>query len=517
MHAVGMQYAYHHHIRRTHCAGVPFWADDSFSGFGALAKILAQCFGPLYLCQHWRPEKTCVFWSSPMAYVPGCRYDLFISYARENNENNENKSGWVEQFERGLSQELTELLGRQFDPKESIFFDKGVLAAGQSFSEELTKAARDSAILVPILSPSYLTSGWCDKERTAFFSKLPDGAQPADCLAPILVRPIEESGLDSLYRTAQRLSFLSADQQTPSAVGAADWTAKLRGFAAQLKNALQKLRRNCKPVFLGKTAISERLEKLRVQCRAELECRHLRTVPEFLPALDDRNAVQESLQQSGLAIHFIGGAAPPIVLDAIEISPKICRGPTILYQPFGAELSSDEQWFLGEFERQLPSEHGGYQRLDKKNDQELLAVINELITQRSTGPVTAMAEAELALVCQDSDLDTVRKLKADILARRSMEIGLPDFLGNQLTITERRRKWNEYFSRGKAFLFYWNAAEHDRLERLWITAGEQKPDAPRYWFAGPPDPGSKREKPADALWEIDQVVGLIERARGAHA
>ena len=35
-----------------------------------------------------------------MGYVPGCRYDLFISYASENN-----REAWVEQFERALGQE----------------------------------------------------------------------------------------------------------------------------------------------------------------------------------------------------------------------------------------------------------------------------------------------------------------------------------------------------------------------------------------------------------------------------
>ena len=41
-----------------------------------------------------------------MAYVPGSRYDLFISYASENN-----RDGWVEQFEKALGQELGDLLG----------------------------------------------------------------------------------------------------------------------------------------------------------------------------------------------------------------------------------------------------------------------------------------------------------------------------------------------------------------------------------------------------------------------
>jgi hypothetical protein len=93
-----------------------------------------------------------------MAYVPGYRYDVFVSYAAENN-----REGWIEQFVRVLGDEMTELLGRQFNRKESIFFDKRELQIG-SFPDQLAAAARDSAILIPALSPGYLTSQWCANE-----------------------------------------------------------------------------------------------------------------------------------------------------------------------------------------------------------------------------------------------------------------------------------------------------------------------------------------------------------------
>jgi hypothetical protein len=53
-----------------------------------------------------------------MAYVPGFEYDLFISYARENDGNS-----WISIFCEILTRELGELLGRQFSTG-SVFFDK---------------------------------------------------------------------------------------------------------------------------------------------------------------------------------------------------------------------------------------------------------------------------------------------------------------------------------------------------------------------------------------------------------
>jgi hypothetical protein len=154
------------------------------------------------------------------------------------------------------------------------------------------------------------------------------------------------------------------------AVGSPEWSSQVEKLASQLKNALQALRRKCRPVFLGKASVSERLKKLREWCGTELERRYFRTVPESLPALDDADQVRVNLEEAGLAIHFLGGT-DSAALDAIETSVAVCSGPTILYQPFGAELAAVEQLWLGDFERELQAA-GHYQRLTGKTTLETL-------------------------------------------------------------------------------------------------------------------------------------------------
>ena len=51
-----------------------------------------------------------------MPYVPGFRYDLFVSYASE-----DNVDGWVEKFQTHLTGELARLLGRPFSEKIGLF------------------------------------------------------------------------------------------------------------------------------------------------------------------------------------------------------------------------------------------------------------------------------------------------------------------------------------------------------------------------------------------------------------
>jgi TIR domain len=445
-----------------------------------------------------------------MGYVPGCRYDLFLSYANENN-----RDAWVEQFEKALSQELGDLLGRQFDPRASVFFDKRELEIAQRFPDRLQFAARDSAVLIPVLSPSYLTSPWCHRERTEFLSRLPQGATLADCLAPVVVRPVDETAVDRIYRDAQQFSFLGSDGQSPLPVGSPEWNAQIKKLALQLKHALQTLRRKCRPVFLGKAPQWEGSQRLREWCSSEIERRYFRTVPEALLPLDDADRVRAHLQEARLAIHFLGGA-DPAALDAIETSVSICAGPTILYQPFGAEPPAAERLWLGDFERELRMDPGRYQRLTGKNDQELVAVIDEHITQVPTRNRTDLQQFELALVCEEPDLEGVRHFHQE-LGDRHLTAAFPEFLAGRPKSMERLRRWLDYLSRADALLFYHGASDRERLELLWQTAQQCRPDGRRRWFVGPPDLDDKRRAHPDALWTADQVIHFLQDARGAQA
>ena len=440
-----------------------------------------------------------------MPYVPGCAHDVFISYASENN-----RDGWVEHFADALGRELSELLGvRYFNPEESIFLDRRHLESGQSFPDALAAAAKGSAILIPVLSPGYMLSAWCGRERTEFLSKLPYGAASSHCLAPIVIRPVDETALDSLIRHAQRMSFLGSDGQTPLPAGSSKWTAQVFKFAGQLKNALQKLRHGCRPVFLGRTAETDRMERLRAWCQTELERRHFRTTPESLPALEDPDLMRANLQEAGLAIHFLGGSCQA-ALEAIEISVAVCQGPTIVYQPFGTSLTAPEKLWLRDFELQLPSTLFAYQRLTGKNDQELLEVIDEQITRISGTSQPEDVSSDLAVVCEESDLDSVRQLKEEIRAKRMTDVCSPDFLIGRLRAMERLRRWQEYMSRSKALLFYQGISERERLQLMWETAQQTRSDVRCQWFVAPPDVDSKRRLDPQALWNVEQVISFLD-------
>jgi hypothetical protein len=432
-----------------------------------------------------------------MAYVPGCQYDLFISYAGENNRNR-----WVELLKDALIDELEQLLGRQFS-RESVFFDKTELRVGQSFPETLEKAAEASALLLPVLSPSYLSSDWCDRERRAFFQSLPDGTIEAECLVPIVVRRIEQSELTTLFRSAQHVSFLQPSRLDPWPAGSSEWTAALKQFAAQLMAALQNLRRKCKPVFLGR-ALGD-MEDLRNLCAVELQKRHFRVVPETIQVLDEERALIQTLQQSALSVHFLGGATDA-ALAAIEIAAGVSSGAIILHRPFGRSLTAEEELWLTDFERGLkPTQAAKYQRLEGKNEQELFAVLEAEIARIRPPASNSLKNAAIGLICDEPDLDLVRHLRHEIEIREQCPVLYPDFLECSGTSMERRRKWTELVKKSEALLFYWGRTQEttllDTLDRL---ASGSSNVTRREWYLSPPDLDLKQQKFPGAICQMGE-------------
>lgn len=109
-------------------------------------------------------------------YVGGFEYDYFLSYAHVDNQpirlpGKPAEDGWVSCFYETLNFELNVRLGGQLHSP----WKDGRIPLHVSLSDELLQTVRESAILLVMLSPGYLNSDWCRKEREAFFAKYPDG------------------------------------------------------------------------------------------------------------------------------------------------------------------------------------------------------------------------------------------------------------------------------------------------------------------------------------------------------
>src|SRR5262249_46393263 len=91
------------------------------------------------------------------------RNHVFISYAQDNNKPvEEGGRGWIDQFQLALEA----FLGRRYG-KARIWRDER-LRGNDDFSSEIFAQFPDTALLVAVISPSYLRSKWCRDEASKF-------------------------------------------------------------------------------------------------------------------------------------------------------------------------------------------------------------------------------------------------------------------------------------------------------------------------------------------------------------
>jgi hypothetical protein len=87
----------------------------------------------------------------------GYTYDLFISYSSRDQD-------WLLPFVDDLTKDVNKFADYDIFP----FLDRTRLQPGFVWDQALTSAAADSALLLPILSPRFFQSDYCQKEINAF-------------------------------------------------------------------------------------------------------------------------------------------------------------------------------------------------------------------------------------------------------------------------------------------------------------------------------------------------------------
>jgi TIR domain len=101
-----------------------------------------------------------------MAFVSGYAHDIFVSYAHVDDlTDQDGVDGWVTTLIKKLTNRLAQLLGRQ--DNFSIWYDHH-LSHHVNITPEIFSTLEKTATLVVVLSPGYLASEWCQRERHAF-------------------------------------------------------------------------------------------------------------------------------------------------------------------------------------------------------------------------------------------------------------------------------------------------------------------------------------------------------------
>lgn len=271
------------------------------------------------------------------------RNQVFISYAHDNNRPvEEGARGWVECFHGALDA----FLGRRYG-KAKIWRDER-LRGHEDFSEEIYAQFPETALMVSVISPSYLKSEWCRAEADRFcaIADQPPGLvienkmrafkvilEPVADQTP-LPRPMQDAlGFEFFVREGSKLRELDP-------VFGPEMRAKFHLAVADLAGEIAELLRTLdavggsdgakqpvavpaeRTVYLAECSFDRRDD--RKALNAELRARNYRVLPERELPRDEteyRAEVARLLEQCGLSIHLVGG-----VLGGVPDGPSGLSG-----------------------------------------------------------------------------------------------------------------------------------------------------------------------------------------------
>lgn len=433
-----------------------------------------------------------------MSYVPGFEYDLFLSYSSADNH-----EGVVEEFVGAIEKNISDNLVNCFSPQEKIriYFDRERLTSrtAVNWEEHLKAAACSSAFLVPLLSPNYLSSLYCNRERDWFATQ--SHVRNSCPFAVAAWSPIGQNPMPTQLQKAQRhpsgdlwLDLFSAEERMKTA----------REFALKLRDALVEMRASVSAVFLGPAA--GRGVTTRRRLRDELEKSGYRVVPDADYVYQDEEEIRNDLKAALLAIHFPGDGLDLEGLTAMEES-FVSAGKTLVVQPFGSVLSDDEKDILSEIEAQLGT--GGrlsgviHTRLEGKTDDQVWDTVKREV--RAARFQRKKSEYAVGIACEARDL-TGAKAVAGLFDQLGVRAQYPAF-DTAASITEKLQALRTTITQSQALLCYWAKADGKGLEKRLEQDARRRYQA-KAWYLAPPLDMPAKENLSQKMNLVSEMVLL---------
>ncbi len=243
-------------------------------------------------------------------YLPGLVNDVFISYTHKDNQvSGGEDTGWVSHFHLELQKRLTELLGA-----EAVVWRDKKLGGCDDFSAEIFDQLKSSAVLVPVLSPGYMRSTWCQNELEEFqkASMQTGGFQIGTLVraAKAVKTPLDEDRHREILGQSLGFEFYEREQGSPYfnefEPGTDAYKQKLDRLTQDIVRILKAMQ-SAKPhkgtVYLAETSSDLRTERQKLL--DELHAQGYRVLPDRpLPedAADIRRTVQAALQEARCVI-----------------------------------------------------------------------------------------------------------------------------------------------------------------------------------------------------------------------
>jgi len=462
-----------------------------------------------------------------MSYVPDVENDVFISYTHIDNEPlSEGQRGWISEFHHSLQVRLKQLLG-----EELAIWRDAKLSGNDYFDSTLIQKLRKTAILVSILSPRYLRSGYCLKELTEFSHaweqlgavRLADQARVFKIVKTHVPREQHPPELQELlgyefYRIDEatgrpREFLLDASQEALR-----QYWAKLEDLAFDIHNLLKTLRygrTSVQPgasVFLAETTSDVQAE--RDSIKRELQDRGYGVLPAHplpLQAAQLEAVVRSDLARCRASVHIIGrnyGVVPEAdagdTRSIIQLQNDLAADHAavqdfarVIWIPEGLHTNDPRQQQYLDALRKASHATNKVELLESTIE-ELKAVLQTKLTETLKHQNRAAGRrgpSRIYVICDTSDLDAVRPLE-DWLYEQQCEVLLSAVEGDETQVREYHQ--DNLVTCDRAIIFYgatnelWVRAKLRDLEKAYGYGRLQSRDLPAAIYIAPPETPQKQ-------------------------
>jgi len=235
-----------------------------------------------------------------MAFVPGFDHDVFISYAHGDDRD------WINRFLDRLQPALNRLL-----PGTDIWVDKDDLRKSRNFEQDIPASLLASAVLVSLVSPTYITRPYCvQQEYRRFALRVAASKQPnqrfaaAEFAADLfgyrcLILPlVDDSYRNTIFPGATDIFF--CDDISTFAIGCPEFEEPFRTLLQELRSLLLRMRNHATPVFVYPPQPTADLSDAHASLTRELHAQSYRVLP------GDELDPLPSLSRCELAVLLLG-------------------------------------------------------------------------------------------------------------------------------------------------------------------------------------------------------------------
>ena len=440
---------------------------------------------------------------------------LFISYAHIDNQAvPPSHDGWISRLHASLEAMLSMRIGRP----ANIWRD-AKLAGNDVFADEIVAQFASTALMVSVLTPRYLESGWCTRELREFCEQAQRHGGVVrgnkSRVFKVLKSPVDvQTALPAVVQEVLGYPFFAYEDNAPLELDPAygekygqDYNRRVCKMAWDMAQAITELERSeAAPAASARTAVylaecSQDRREFREMLEAELKLHGHTVLPDQRLPLDDEaacaQAVAQQLARCSLAIHLVGstgGAVPDgprgesiAVLQsrlAAERSHSSGLQRLIWLPTDTSAVQPAQQAFIAALRGDAQAQFGA--DLLGAGIEEFKAAMHAALRRIEADAPSASddkrdeAARMVYLVCTEPDREASRSLR-QALQDRGIDVQLPAFQGDAASIREAHHRLLTscdavavyYGAGGEA----WKRSTDAELKKLRSLRAERSPDA----------------------------------------